>query len=198
MRRSDSTLSPRLWARKNHAADLESAWKDLLISQSHDVSLCEYSRWQGDRFAPLDRIEDKHNYTWGSMGYMHLDAAEKRGDELLADALGYVSSQIDSESGAQGPLAVTVFNPCSWERSGQATTGRLYPPSPNLKGVVIKDASGRLVPNQMIKSEKDDAGNLLVADVAFEASKVPQRRLRHLLSRIHAGAGAFPPHRPGD
>ncbi len=158
---------------KNHAADLESAWKDLLISQSHDVSLCEYSRWQGDRFAPLDRIEDKHNYTWGSMGYMHLDAAEKRGDELLADALGYVSSQIDSESGAQGPLAVTVFNPCSWERSGQATTGRLYPPSPNLKGVVIKDASGRLVPNQMIKSEKDDAGNLLVADVAFEASKVP-------------------------
>ena len=57
---------------------LEKAWKDLLASQSHDVGLCEYSRWQGDRMAPVDRIEDLHNFTWGALGYNHLDAAQKQ------------------------------------------------------------------------------------------------------------------------
>ena len=31
---------------------METAWKHLLTSQSHDVALCEYSKWQGDRMAP--------------------------------------------------------------------------------------------------------------------------------------------------
>ncbi|MGZ4887014.1 MAG: glycoside hydrolase family 38 N-terminal domain-containing protein, partial [Candidatus Aminicenantales bacterium] len=55
--------------RPSQAAELEKAWRDLLASQSHDVGLCEYSRWQGDRMAPLDRIEDRHNFTWGAIGY---------------------------------------------------------------------------------------------------------------------------------
>jgi hypothetical protein len=35
---------------------LEQAWRDLLASQSHDVGLCEYSRWQGDRMG-RDRLQ---------------------------------------------------------------------------------------------------------------------------------------------
>jgi len=157
----------------NHARSLEKAWKDFLTSQSHDVSLCEYSRWQGDRMAPLDRIEDLHNFTWGALGYNHLSAAEKQGKELLANSVGYVSARIDSESAQRGPLAVTVFNPCAWERSDLATTGRVTPPHANVKDIVVKDHSGRPVPSQIIKSDKDDQGNLRVADVAFQAGKVP-------------------------
>jgi alpha-mannosidase len=158
---------------KDHARSLEKAWKDFLTSQSHDVGLCEYSRWQGDRMAPLDRIEDFHNFTWGSIGYNHLSAAERQGQELLANSVGYVSGRIDSETSRQGPWAVTVFNPYAWERTGLATTGRVFFPHTNVKGIVVRDQAGRLVPYQIIKSDQDDQGNLQVADVAFQARKVP-------------------------
>ncbi len=158
---------------KNHAVALENAWKDLLASQSHDVALCEYSRWQGDRFAPLDRIEDMHNFTWGALGYNHLSAAEKQGGEILGNSLAYVSGRINSEAGQQGAMAVTVFNPCAWERSDQATTGRVVPPHANIKDIVVNDRTGRRVASQIIKSDKDEQGNLRVADVAFQAANVP-------------------------
>lgn len=158
---------------ENHAPSLEKAWKNFLTSQSHDVGLCEYSRWQGDRMAPLDRIEDNHNFTWGAIGYNHLSAAEKQGQELLENSVGYVSARIDSETTQQGPLAVTVINPCAWERSDLATTGRLFPPDAHAKDIVVKDHSGRVVPSQIIKSDKDDEGNLRVASVAFQARNVP-------------------------
>jgi len=87
---------------KGHAQSLEDAWKRLLASQSHDIGLCEYSRWQGDRMAPLDRLDDLHNFTWGALGYQHLDAAEKQGQELLTTSLGYLAGRIDSEPVKQG------------------------------------------------------------------------------------------------
>ena len=68
---------------RSQAELLEKAWKGLMTSQSHDVGLCEYSRWQSDRFAPAERLEDKHNFTWGSMGFSYLDAAEKQGQQAM-------------------------------------------------------------------------------------------------------------------
>jgi hypothetical protein len=158
---------------KSQARPLEQAWKHLLTSESHDVGLCESSRWQGDRMAPLDRLEDYHNFTWGAIGYSHLDAAEKQGQEVLDAALGHVVSRIGSEAGKHGQLAVTVFNPCAWERTGLATTGRIYPIREKAKDIVVRDRSGRVVPSQIIKSDKDPQGALVVADVAFLAGKVP-------------------------
>ncbi len=158
---------------KNKARLLEQAWKHLLISQSHDVGLCEYSRWQGDRMAPLDRLEDYHNFTWGAIGYGHLEAAEKLGQEVLDGSLSQVTSHIGSEAGKHGQLVVTVFNPCAWERTNLAHTGRIYPIREKAKDMVVKDRSGRVVPSQIIKSEKDKQGNLLVAELAFLAEKVP-------------------------
>jgi alpha-mannosidase len=158
---------------KDKARPLEQAWKHLLTSQSHDVALCEYSRWQGDRMAPLDRLEDLHNFTWGAIGYGHLDAADKQGQEALDASLNQVVSHIGSEPGKHGQLAVTVFNPCAWERTGMATTGRIYPRHEKAKDIVVKDRSGHVVPSQIIKSDKDKQGNLIVADLAFRAEKVP-------------------------
>jgi alpha-mannosidase len=158
---------------KNRARLLQQAWKHLLTSQSHDVGLCEYSRWQGDRMAPLDRIEDYHNFTWGAIGYSHLEAAQKQGQEVLEASLGQVVSHIGSEAGKHGQLTVTVFNPCAWERTDLATTGRIYPIREKDKDIVVRDRTGRVVPSQIIKSDKDGQGNLLAADLAFLAEKVP-------------------------
>jgi hypothetical protein len=139
----------------NQSAALEGAWKHLLTSQSHDVGLCEYSRWQGDRVAPLDRIEDYHNLTWGCIGYEHLDQSNKQGGDVLDASIRHISRHINSEEGKQGTLAVTVFNPCAWERTDMATTGRIYPIPESVKDIVVKHHSGRVALSQIIQSYKN-------------------------------------------
>ena len=158
---------------KTKERQLDKAWKDLLASQSHDVGLCEYSRWQGDRMAPLDRVEDRHNFTWGAIGYNHLDAAQREGQAVLDASLGHIVKQVGSQSGMRGQLVATVFNPHAWERTDTVLTGRIYPTLQKAKAVVVRDDSGRVVPSQLIKSGTDRDGNLLLANVAFLAEKVP-------------------------
>ncbi len=157
----------------SQAKRLEEAWKNLMTSQSHDVGLCEYSRWQLDRLAPLDRLEDHHNFTWGTMGFQHLDRAEQQGKTVLDAALDSLAGRINSADNKQGQLAVTVFNPQGWDRTELARTGRIYPLPEKTQDLIVKDRSGRGVPSQIIKSTKDDQGNLIVAEMAFLASGVP-------------------------
>jgi alpha-mannosidase len=151
---------------------LDKAWRDLLTSQSHDVGLCEYSRWYG-RMAPLDRIEDYHNFAWGVIGYQHMDAAQKQGQAVLDSSLSHITQHVNSGAGKQSSTVITVFNPAGWERTDIATTGRIFPLPPKTKGIITKTASGVAVPSQIIKSEKDSGGDLIVAEVAFQAEKVP-------------------------
>jgi alpha-mannosidase len=152
---------------------LEKAWRDLLASQSHDVGLCEYSRWQGDRMAPFDRIEDRHNFTWGAIGYNHLDAAQRRGQAVLDSALQYLGGRVNTGASKQGELAALVFNPHGWPRTDFVTTGRIYPVPPQSRVVIVKDRTGRVVPSQIVKKEIDAEGNLVMAEVAFRAREVP-------------------------
>ena len=157
----------------NQSQAMEAAWKHLLTSQSHDVGLCEYSRWQGDRMAPLDRIEDYHNVTWGSIGYGHLDQSNKQGGDVLDASVRHIARRINSEEGKQSQLAVTVFNPCAWERTDIATTGRIHPIPEKVKDIVVKHRSGRVMVSQITESHKNGEGDLLVAEVSFLAEKVP-------------------------
>ncbi len=160
----------------SQAGQLEAAWKDLMASQSHDVGLCEYSRWHHGialRMAPLDRIEDYHNFTWGAIGYNHLDSAQKQGQAVLNASVEHIVQRINSAGGAGGARAVTVLNPSGWPRSDLALTGRIYPISEKAAGVVVKNRAHRVVPSQIVKAERDPLGNLLVADVAFVAEQVP-------------------------
>jgi alpha-mannosidase len=152
---------------------MDAAWKHLLTSQSHDVSLCEYSRWQGDRMAPLDRIEDYHNLTWGAIGYQHLDQAASQGTEVLNASVRHIARQVNSEAGKAGRLTVTVFNPCAWERTDVATTGRIHPIPANVKDIVIKHHSGRVALSQITDSYRNSHGELEMASLTFIAEKVP-------------------------
>ena len=92
---------------------------------------------------------------------------------MLDASIRHISRHIHSEEGKQGQLAVTVFNPCAWERTDIATTGRIYPIPENVKDIMVKHHSGRVALSQIIQSYKDGEGNLLVAEVAFVAEKVP-------------------------
>jgi len=60
---------------KSQAESLEKAWKDLLASQSHDVSLCEYSRYQGNGCRRSNGSRTSTNFTWGALGFNLLDSA---------------------------------------------------------------------------------------------------------------------------
>ncbi len=157
----------------SQAGAMEKAWRDLLASQSHDVGLCEYSRWQGDRMAPFDRIEDLHNFTWGALGYNHLDAARKLGQAVLDGALDYLGSRADTATNRPGETAAVVFNPHTWTRTDLASTGRIYPLPPKIRDVMVRDRTGRIVPSQLAKTDKDADGNLDMAEVTFLAKDVP-------------------------
>ncbi len=157
----------------SQAVALDAAWRDLLASQSHDVGLCEYSRWQGDRMAPFDRIEDKHNFTWGAIGYDHLDAARKQGEAVLGSALEFLGGRINTRERVHGDRAALVFNPHAWLRTEFVETGRIYPLPQGTRDIVVRDRSGRAVPSQIVKSAVDAAGNLVEAEAAFLADGPP-------------------------
>ena len=172
---------------KSQANLLEKAWKDLMTSQSHDVGLCEYSRWQGDRFAPAERLEDKHNFTWGAIGYNYLDAAEKHGQQALDVTLADLGRRIGSATEARGPLAVTVLNPHSWPRTDVVATGRVYPLPAGTKDVVVKDRAGKAVPSQIVRSStrRPDDRRPHRGGGGFPGPAGAQRRLRYVLPGLH-------------
>lgn len=158
----------------SQTACLEQAWKDLLTAQSHDVCLCEYTRWAGGTSTgALYPLEDYHGLTWGAIGYRHLDAAQQQGQAALDAALDHLVKRINSEAGKQGTKAITVFNPQGWERNDIVVTERIYPVPERTHGVRVKDRQGRVVPSQIVKPARDPDGNLVAATLAFAARQVP-------------------------
>jgi alpha-mannosidase len=158
---------------KTMASTLEDAWKDLLTSQSHDVGLCEYSRHQSDTMAPAEPAENFHDVTWGSIGYRHLEQADKLGQSVLGTSLHEIASQVGTRPESRGQFAAIVFNPSSWPTGGVAKTGRVHFGKHRGAHVVVRDSSGNDLPSQLISAEKDAAGNVVVADIAFRAESVP-------------------------
>ena len=176
--------------RPSQAEALERAWRDLLASQSHDVGLCEYSRWQGDRMAPFDRLEDHHNFTWGALGYNHLDAAGKQGQAVLDAALGYLAGRVKTPANRAADPTAVVFNPHAWPRTGLASTGRLYPVPPDRRGLVVRDHDGRVVPSQLAKESRDSGGGLVMAEAVFLAHDVPSAGYDSYTLEFTSGAGS--------
>jgi alpha-mannosidase len=159
---------------ERNMCEFEDIWKDLLTAQSHDVSLCEYIQWQRLIFFERNRLYNTHEMLWGAIGYTYLDKAISSGNKILGDSLETIASKIDSSTDAQGDLAVTVFNPCTWERKGLVvSTGKMYLKDTHAKGIVMVDAQGKAVPSQIISSKTDSDSNIVTADVAFEVESMP-------------------------
>ena len=178
----------------NRSSSLAAGWKHLLASQSHDVGLCEYSRWQQDRMAPLDRLEDHHNFTWGDLGYNLLDLASATGRRVLDASLHDINRRIDTGRAAPGVTACTVYNASPWVRSGVVETGRIYPIPGHAPAISVRDANGRAVPAQLAAATRNRQGGLVAARVVFTAANVPAMgyRVFHLVFGRSAPSAAGP------
>ncbi len=164
-------ISSALGSKSRNAA-LNRAWRNLLTAQSHDVGLCEFARWYGDRMAPLDRLENHHNNGWGVIGYNHLDEALEDGKATLEASLSDIANRVSTPHAGNGP-SIAVFNPCSWERTCLARTGKVYLKEHLGKNVSVVNSAGATVPFQVERTENDLAGNLAMVDVTFLAENVP-------------------------
>src|ERR1019366_10769957 len=101
---------------------------------------------------------DHHDQTWGSIGYHHLDEALKDGKTTLEASLSDIASRVAVPRGATGP-SIVVFNPCSWERTSLARTGKVYLRNRPAQNISVINSAGTTVPFQFERTENDSAGN---------------------------------------
>ncbi|MBS0630352.1 MAG: hypothetical protein JSS11_00430 [Verrucomicrobia bacterium] len=156
----------------NDVPALREAWRQFLAAQSHDVSLCEYTRHQGAA-PPDDPILDQHFQTWGSYGYRFMDEAVTAGRAVLKRALHAIAGAVDTKSGAAGELAAVVFNPCGFARPALVTTGVLQLEEFGVRALQVCDAAGKPVPTQVLSAERAPDGKLVCAELAFAADALP-------------------------
>jgi len=163
----------------SRAAELEEAWKHMLIAQSHDVSLCEELTDLSDPAAKEfisstgTAEENKSVNTWGTLGFRHMKVAKKMAQKKLDAALGSISAAVDTAKASQGEMAVIVFNPCDTARDAIAATGRFQLKDGAGTGIVVRDAQGKQVPSQVLALERGASGDIVAADVAFQARQLP-------------------------
>ena len=157
----------------NDVPGLHEAWRQLLAAQSHDVSLCEYTRHQGAA-PPPDPVLDAHFQTWGSYGYGLMDDAVATGRGVLDRSLQTLARSVGAAPGARaGWLAAVVFNPCGFEREALVNTGNLQLEDLSANGVQVRNAAGEPVITQIVSSERDATGRLVCAELAFAAPNLP-------------------------
>jgi alpha-mannosidase len=87
--------------------------------------------------------------------------------------LDYLGNRADTSTPRTGETAALVFNPHAWDRTDLVSTGRIYPLPPKTRDVVVRDRAGRIVPSQLVKTDKNADGPLDVAEVSFQAREVP-------------------------
>jgi alpha-mannosidase len=149
---------------------LDESWKDLLISQSHDVSLCEYTNMQFT--IPRRKIKHKkYNAPWGTIGYTHLNNSKYSAEKILNSKFEEIAEQVDSLNDAKGDMAITVFNSSSWDRSDLVNIGRIYHGNSNPKNIIVKNSKGEIVTSQII--EEDSMGGMVNPKLLFVADNVP-------------------------
>jgi len=121
--------------------DLHEGWKLILKNQFHDILPGSHVTQ-----AFHDALKD-------------YEAVFEKGDKALTSALGYIGSQISSDS-----AAVAVFNMQPWERTDVVVAEFEEAPEPSCK---IVDANGNSVPFQVL-SQDDGRVRVLI-----EARDVP-------------------------
>ena len=160
-------------------AELEEAWKHMLIAQSHDVSMCEDLVDLSDAAAKTfisatgTAQENRSVNTWGELGFRHIHVAKKMARTTLDAALSALSAAIDTATGSRGELAVVAFNPCNAAWDGVVSTGRFRLKEGPGGGIVIRDAQGKSVPSQLLALERDESGDIVAAEAVFQARQLP-------------------------
>jgi hypothetical protein len=168
-----------LGLKEERTADLDQAWKHVLIAQSHDVSLCEYEPGLSDPAvqafiaATGTAEENRHVTTWGTFGFRHLEVAQRKAEDVLRSSLCSIAAAVDTAAARRGEQALVVFNPAAAPRDAVVATVRLQFQDRAGAGVAIRDAQGARVPVQVLAAERTPSGELVAADVAFQVRNLP-------------------------
>ncbi len=125
----------------NRQADLERAWKNLLVAQHHDVQI-------------VGLLPDARRFLSAS-----LDASTN----ALAASLRFFAARMQGEGLAQ----VTVFNPLSWPRREWIQADIVL--GKNKARTLAVRHDGAPVPTTLLQAHRFSDGNILEARVAFLA-----------------------------
>ena len=158
-------------------AELEDAWKDLLIGQSHDVSLCEYTRWGGGLNPPVNPVMDAHFIAWGALGYRHLDAAKVRSKTVLAKAMTGLTARLAGgavKSATGNSLTLTAFNPGPVIRKRVLESGKLQLGTLAAKDLRLLDEHKQPLPCQLLDVIRNEHDHILAANLLFPADVIPE------------------------
>ena len=123
-------------------ADLETAWKNLLVAQHHDIQICgllpEARRFLPASMAASARVRD---------GAMQFFASQMKGEGLLQ---------------------ITAFNPVSWRRAQWLESELSFPQKDEVKLIQVKQGAKK-IPSVLLSTEHYSNGSLKTARVGFSA-----------------------------
>jgi alpha-mannosidase len=131
---------------------IERAWEPVLFNQTHDLS----------SGVMLDHVYED---TLSSYRF-----SKRLGDEILGNDLDALLAKVDTQ-GPGTPLA--IFNFLGWERSDYVEAEVGFS-EPQVQGMELRDANGKTVPVQVLKSHSNGGdGGLNSATIGFIARDVP-------------------------
>jgi Glycosyl hydrolase family 57 len=131
----------RLLGRGGHEAELDTAWKNLLVAQHHDVQI-------------VGLLPDARRFVSASMAA----SAGVRDAALRA---------IASSMKGEGFTQVTAVNPLPWPRREWIETSLSFGPG-GPKALAVRQGS-RTVPSTLLAAHRRSSGGLVEARVAFAA-----------------------------
>ncbi len=129
----------------SHEADLDLAWKDLLLAQHHDIQICG--------LLPESR--------------RLLPASLKRSEKVINESMSFFASK----PAGNGLRQVTVFNPLSWEQE-RWIFAEVVSGSPQVKSFMAV-AEGTSIPARIITANRNSGGGIYNARIAFKAKLPP-------------------------
>lgn len=160
---------------KTRQPRLEKIWKDLMISQSHDVSLCEYSRWGGGVIPQEDLVENYYGMQWGAVGYRYVDAAYSGVKKELRALCNWLGKNIAARADFASLRSFTVFNPTESAQSAVVKTEKIYLTEREKKigSFCLKTRSGEVLPLQYTDEVFGEKGERIGFRLAWQTEAIP-------------------------
>jgi alpha-mannosidase len=121
---SIDTLFGATWPQQN----LDTAWKDILFNQFHDI---------------LPGSGIAINYVDGARKYA---VASRINNDIIRTGLNDLASRVKSDG-----VSVLVFNPLSWKQTGEVQFTAQFPAA--TKGVTAIDPNGKVLPVEVLQND---------------------------------------------